>query len=157
MLPFEFIVDGPPVSQQARRRELVREWKQAVRTAAQRLWADELPSADSIVLTIIYFYDTIDMDVDNIPKPISDALNGLAYIDDKQITDCIVRKRDINNELTFENSSQLLTQRWRKGGDFLYVLVGEASPLEVTGVEIYGVPPESTSKSDSGAISEQGI
>ncbi len=110
MLPFEFIVDGPPVSQQARRRELVREWKQAVKDAAQHLWADEqLPSKDFVVLTIIYFYDTIDMDVDNIPKPISDALNGLVYIDDKQITDCIVRKRDTNSELTFKNSSQLLT------------------------------------------------
>jgi Holliday junction resolvase RusA-like endonuclease len=36
-----------------------------------------------IMLTITYFYDSISMDVDNLPKPISDALRGLVYLDDE--------------------------------------------------------------------------
>lgn len=33
------------------------------------------------MLTVTYFYEESGMDVDNIPKPISDALKGLVYID----------------------------------------------------------------------------
>ena len=35
----------------------------------------------------------ISPDWDNVGKIISDALNNIAYVDDKQITDCVVRKR----------------------------------------------------------------
>ena len=74
-LPFEFAIEGPPVSQQARRRELVRQWSRSVRDAALQRWdADASPVAEAIMLTMIYFYNDVPMDVDNIPKPILDAL-----------------------------------------------------------------------------------
>jgi Holliday junction resolvase RusA-like endonuclease len=37
------------------------------------------------------------MDIDNIPKPISDALQGLVYLDDEQVTDVLCRKRNLNS------------------------------------------------------------
>ena len=49
-----------------------------------------------VVLTY-YFKDesrSESLDVDNIPKPILDALSGLVYADDRQITDLVCRKRD---------------------------------------------------------------
>jgi len=74
-LPFEFVIDGPPVSQQARRREKIRQWRDEVRKVAAQNWpAGELPVAGPIMLTITSFYDSASIDVDNIPKPISDAL-----------------------------------------------------------------------------------
>ena len=43
------------------------------------------------------------MDIDNLPKPISDALKGLVYLDDEQVTDIVCRKRNLNRELRVEN------------------------------------------------------
>ena len=36
----------------------------------------------AIVETITYFFDGAALDVDNIPKPILDALKGVVYFDD---------------------------------------------------------------------------
>jgi hypothetical protein len=49
---------------------------------AEQHWpAGELPATGQVMLTVTYFYENeSSMDIDNIPKPISDALKGLAYL-----------------------------------------------------------------------------
>ena len=132
MLPIEFVIDGPPVSQQARRRERVRQWRDTVRRSAEQHWpTEELPVTGPIMLTIMYFYDGVAMDLDNLPKPILDALKGLVYLDDDQITDIVCRKRNRNSDLRLENPSSLLSEGFRRGNEFLYVVVGEAPDQEV--------------------------
>jgi crossover junction endodeoxyribonuclease RusA len=42
------------------------------------------------------------MDIDNLPKPILDALKGLVYLDDTQITDVVCRKRNLHSDLRVE-------------------------------------------------------
>lgn len=131
-LPFEFAIDGPPVSQQARRRELVRQWSRSVRDAALQRWnANASPVAEVIMLTIIYFYNDVPMDVDNIPKPILDALKGLVYVDDSQITDLFCLKRELTDRLQVETESQLLKNYIRRGAHFLYISVESAPNQEV--------------------------
>ena len=131
-LPFEFAIEGPPVSQQARRRELVRQWSRSVRTAALQRWdADASPVAEVIMLTIIYFYNDVPMDVDNIPKPILDALKGLAYLDDSQIIDLLCSKRELTDRLQVESESQLLKNYIRRGAHFIYISAESASNQEV--------------------------
>ena len=39
------------------------------------------------MIAITHFYGGASMDVDNIPKPVLDALEGLVYVDDEQLTD----------------------------------------------------------------------
>ena len=125
MLPFEFVIDGPPVSQQARRREKVRAWKATVRQEAEKYWpAGELPVIHSVMVKITYFYDVVSVDVDNIVKPIQDALVGLVYIDDDQVTDVLSRKRELNG--TFRIESEVLAEGFSRGGEFLYVKIEEA-------------------------------
>ena len=127
MLPFEFIIDGPPVSQQARRRERIHEWIEDVRSVATRYWsAGELPVTGSVMLTITYFYDSVSMDVDNISKPISDALKELVYLDDKQVTDLLCRKRDLNANPRVEAPSALLAEGLTRGNEFLHIVVEDA-------------------------------
>jgi hypothetical protein len=46
MEPFEFIVDGPPVSQQTRRHERLHEWKRIIRAAL--VYEDDLQVSDSV-------------------------------------------------------------------------------------------------------------
>ena len=132
MLPFEFVIDGPPVSQQTRRRERVRQWRDEVRRVAEQYWpAEELPVTGPIMLTITYFYDSISMDVDNLPKPILDALKELVYLDDEQVTDVLCRKRDLNRDLRVENPSSILADGLSRGNEFLYIVVAEAPDQEV--------------------------
>ena len=132
MLPFEFVVDGPPVSQQARRRARVRRWTEEVRRSAAQDWpVGEFPEMGPIMLTIIYFYDTVEIDVDNILKPILDALKGLLYMDDNQITDILCRKRNFNSNLRIENPSSMLVDRFSRGKEFLYIVVEQAPDQEV--------------------------
>jgi Holliday junction resolvase RusA-like endonuclease len=131
-LLFEFVIDGPPVSQQARRRERVRQWRDEVRRAAEQYWpAGELPATSPMMLTITYFYESVLMDIDNIPKPISDALKGLVYLDDEQVTDVVCRKRDLTRSLRIENPSSVLADGLSRGNEFLYIVVEETPDQEV--------------------------
>jgi hypothetical protein len=71
------------------------------------------------------------MDIDNIPKPISDALKGLVYLDDEQVTDVLCRKRDLNSNLRIESPSSVLADGLSRGNEFLYIVVEEAPDQEV--------------------------
>jgi len=125
MLPFEFIVDGPPVSQQARRRDRIDAWKETVRNAAKHYWplGGEPVSAD-VQLKVTYFY--LSTDIDNIVKPIQDAMNGLVYLDDRQITDLIVRKRDLTATLHITRSTPILEEGIAKEHEFLFIEIALA-------------------------------
>lgn len=124
MIPFEFVVEGVPVSLQTKNSQAKFNWKQKVLNEAIGLWKQgDLPSTDKLQVTIIYFYDTIaTIDVDNMLKPIIDALISLIYVDDNQITDVIGRKRKIG-EYIVPNLSPLLTKSLKKSLDFVYVQI----------------------------------
>ena len=83
-------------------------------------------------MTITYFFENVDIDVDNIPKPILDALVGLVYYDDSQVFDIICRKRDRNRDLQIPNASPLLQESLDRPGQFLHISVSEAQSGEVT-------------------------
>ena len=92
--PFEFVVNSHPVSQQARRRSIRDQWVQSVRSHAEQHWpTGENSTNDPVMLTINYVYDRHNIDVDNLPKPILDALKKLVFDDDSQVTDLLCHKR----------------------------------------------------------------
>jgi hypothetical protein len=91
------------------------------------------PSTEEVKATITYFFfDYTPLDVDNIPKPILDALNGLVYADDSQVTDLLCRKRDRSGDLRVTDPSQVLLTRLRGQGSFLHIVVDEAMSQEVS-------------------------
>ncbi|MEH2238016.1 RusA family crossover junction endodeoxyribonuclease [Nostoc sp.] len=130
MTRFEFIVDGPPVSQQARNRgkgNRLEAWKTTVRQEAEKYWSSEQKTATGLVmLQITYFYDSVEIDVDNIVKPIQDAMKGLAYVDDKQVSDLLVRKRNLSGNFRIENMTSTLTEGFVRGNEFLHIVVIDA-------------------------------
>ena len=131
MLPFEFVVDGPPVSQQTKNKKNLQRWKVEVRKEAENSWfSGNLPIAEPIKFSVIYFYSVDAADIDNIAKPMQDALQGLAYFDDKQVTDLLGRKRDLNN-LRVGSVPGILAEGLGRGNPFLYVRIEEASVQEV--------------------------
>ncbi|WP_041430668.1 RusA family crossover junction endodeoxyribonuclease [Synechococcus sp. PCC 6312] len=82
------------------------------------------------MLQIIYFYESIAIDVDNIVKPIQDAIIGLAYIDDDQVTDVLVRKRNLSGKFKVENMTSTLAEGFSRGNEFLHIVVIEAPGQE---------------------------
>jgi Holliday junction resolvase RusA-like endonuclease len=130
-LPLEFAILGPPVSQQARRRDRVRAWIQQVRQRAAAYWGSELPSTEPVMVSITYFFDGVDFDVDNIPKPILDALKGLVYVDDRQVTDLICRKRRHSDDLAMDMDSLPIGDLLIAHGQFLVIQVSDRPVVEV--------------------------
>ena len=130
-IPFDFVIGGPPVSQQARRRNRVREWTRAVRSAAGRGWYAEAPVVGSVAVAITYFYGSDPLDVDNIPKPILDALKGLVYSDDSQVSDLLCRKRDLSEGPRIRNASPALLDFLADAEPVLHISVTESITREV--------------------------
>ncbi len=101
--PFAFVVEGPAVSQQARDTERRNRWKEQVNKAASQKWnADPLPTSSPIAVTITYFTKRDPgeaRDVDNLAKPILDAMKGIVYCDDEQVSDLICRIRGLETKL----------------------------------------------------------
>lgn len=93
-------------------------------------WQAE-PFAGEVMIGITYYFTGESLDVDNMPKPILDALTGLVYEDDGQITDLVCRKRDRNRDLQFENPSPVLLETLGRFDQFLHIMITEASSLEV--------------------------
>ena len=83
-----------------------------------------------VVLT--YFYDDGAPDVDNLAKPVLDALKGLVFIDDEQVTDLSVRKRNLSGNLRVDDATPIMAAGFDFGSPFLHVVVREAPGQEVT-------------------------
>ena len=96
-----------------------------------RAWDAEPPLDGEVMVVITYYFKGESLDVDNMPKPILDALNGLVYADDCQITDLVCRKRDRNRDLQFENPSSVLVETLGRSEQFLHITVANARSLEV--------------------------
>lgn len=131
MIPFEFIIPGPPVSQQTRRRQRLLEWKTVVRQAAEVRWPEgDTPFDGMLEIRITYYYESDAPDVDNIIKPIQDALEGLVYVDDSQVVNARSRKRDIDGSFRIRGISGLVAEAFSRGEDFLHVKIVEPEDLE---------------------------
>ena len=83
------------------------------------------------MVVITYYFKGESLDVDNMPKPILDALKGLVYADDDQVTDLVCRKRDRDRDLQFENPSSVLVETLGRSEQFLHITVANAPSLEV--------------------------
>ena len=67
MLPFEFTIEGPPVSQQTRRRDRLPPWRAAIRYAAEKRWmSGDAPVEQGVSVEITHFFVGAPGDVDNI-------------------------------------------------------------------------------------------
>lgn len=131
MLPFEFIIEGPPVSQQTRNRSRLRNWKNRVRLVAQRKWASgNPPTQEEIEIKITYFFEDVSPDVNNISKPIQDSLEGLIFENDSQIVNLTCRKRSINGSFRIRGMSQELANGFVIGSDFIHIRISAPTDME---------------------------
>jgi Holliday junction resolvase RusA-like endonuclease len=129
MLPFEFVVIGKPISHQTKDRKRVQAWKELVRSVAENYWQGNAPLGDFLQVIITHYYEAVAgdesgvPDSDNIVKPIRDALNGIIYVDDYQITDFTSRRRNLNGSFRVRGISPALAEGFSKGEEFIHIRV----------------------------------
>jgi crossover junction endodeoxyribonuclease RusA len=126
----EFVVMGTPMSAQASS-EARRLWRERVRERAAAVAGDEPPLLDAVVLRVAYFYvGAPAADLDNIVKPIQDALQGIAYDDDIAVIDLIASMRPKDGSDLIPMSPVLATG-FAGNSDFVYIAVQRSSVVEV--------------------------
>lgn len=84
-------------------------------------------------MRIAYFHvDSAVGDLDNIVKPIQDALKGIAYADDSQVVDLVASmRRKGSTDLRPLTLTPLLADGFSGGSDFVHVVVDRSSRIEV--------------------------
>ena len=128
---FEFVVQGPPFSVNIAKKQPKkhRDWKNTVGNAARSQWAAEervarVPTLLPVEVLITTFYTTIEIDVDNVIKPILDALKGIVYANDSQVYKVTSEKvKRVDEEAEIEMTNPLLSEAVKKYREFVYIAV----------------------------------
>jgi len=132
MSPFEFLIPQRPVSQQTRRRERLREWREFVAGHARvAIEEGRTLATQPVAIRLLYLYAEAALDADNILKPIQDALIGVVLEDDTIVTDVEIRRRWLGTTFTINAVSPTLAAGLELGGEFVYVAVSDAPPQDV--------------------------
>lgn len=123
MIPFEFTIKGPPISHQAKSASR-RRWQAAVAAAAvAKVQQGNTPTTDDVAIYITYYFEGDTPDVDNIIKPIQDALIGIVYVDDAQVVRAVSSKTRIDGSFTIRGASAELLLAFANRDAFVHIQV----------------------------------
>ena len=89
------------------------------------------PLAGRVRLRVTHYYEIPVGDMDNIRKPIQDALQGIAYFNDRQISDATDRRFDINGSFVVRWWSPRLGMAFSVGRPFVHIEVWADPDQEV--------------------------
>lgn len=125
IFPLEFFVPATPISLGASSASRER-WKAEVAVCARRRisqitelsWLDERPLS-----AFLYYFSAVPMegDIDNIVKPILDALIGVAYPNDRVIERVLVQKFEPDVDWSFDKPSEILVQALETSAPVVYI------------------------------------
>ena len=121
--PLEFLVAGTPVSLSAKRRESVDQWKARVIDATRAVLPEAHFATEGPVAATLFYFPAAEMagDIDNIVKPVLDALGKHIYIDDRQVHRVLVQKFEPGNVFEFGTPSPTLQDALNIAKPVLYV------------------------------------
>jgi crossover junction endodeoxyribonuclease RusA len=125
---FEMLIKRRPVSVQTKNNANIQAWIEEVRRQAKKQWNRPAPLADeAFILTVVFLYESDPIDVDNIIKPIQDALNKVVYPDDQLITDVHSHRRLISDTLSFAGLPAILATAIKNQKECVYLQVKAGS------------------------------
>ena len=129
--PLEFIVRGTPVSVQAARTRSKEGWKQRVKAASYDALPEGHFSTEVPISVTLFYFPVTEMqgDVDNIVKPILDALSKHIYNDDRQVERVWVQKFEPGRIFQFARPSEVLLEALNGEKPLLFIRVGD-NPTE---------------------------
>lgn len=134
LFPIEFLVSGTPISAQAKLARSRDDWKRRVREASsEALPADHWAAEGRIAATLYFFPDRpMQGDIDNIVKPVLDALARHIYLDDRQVERVVVQKFEPEHAFPFASPSERLNEALSGGKPTLYVRISDDPFEELT-------------------------
>lgn len=101
---------------------MLRRWKDAVAAAATAAWPpSQQPYFEDVELRVTQYSERRIADRDNLIKPIQDALQSIAYLNDRQVTDSTSNWRSINGAFVVRFVSRPLALAFSEGKEFLHV------------------------------------
>lgn len=107
-------------------------WQGRIREECLSCWAGGcIP--DGIVLRVTHYCETALGDLDNLLKPIQDALQGVVYANDRQIRDVVVNRRDINGSYRVRFMSPRLAAAFCNGSQFIHIRLWKSPDQEDLG------------------------
>lgn len=129
LFPLEFFIESVPISLGASTRSKDR-WRETVFEMARRRQreTDEFGFIDErpLAVTIYYFASApIEGDIDNILKPILDALIGIAYPDDSVVERVVSQKFEPDVDWVFAAPSDQLAAALDKDAPVVYIRVDD--------------------------------
>ena len=121
--PLEFIVEGTAVSLQAARRESIDRWKARIVDASRPVLPQGHFAADAPLAITLFYFPAAEMqgDIDNIVKPILDALSRHIYMDDRQIQRILIQKFEPEKVFEFGSPTTVLQDALNRSKPLLYI------------------------------------
>jgi crossover junction endodeoxyribonuclease RusA len=133
MIPFEFLIPKRPVSLQTRNRQNLQAWKEYVRGEATKIWPKNTPPLDKLDLRCSMVYicgEDSPADIDNIIKPIQDALVGVVFIDDFLVVSVDSHRRAMTDPFDVAALPELLMSGVVSGSECVYVKISLAEKIQ---------------------------
>ena len=129
-MEFEFLIPIRPVSHQTKSRANLQRWKSYVRDLAIGVWTGPICCEPGLEMKLIYLSNENPVDVDNIIKPIQDALIGVIYLEDALVTDVESHRRPIKGTFDITHFPTLLIEALLSNHECVYVSVARSKALE---------------------------
>ncbi|HET9504056.1 MAG TPA: hypothetical protein VFO93_10975 [Hymenobacter sp.] len=126
----EFLLARRPISHQSKDATKRQRWKEYVALTAQAAWGAQAAIAIPCQLTLVYFCGELPADIDNIIKPIQDALVGIVYADDIYITDVDSHRRPLTATFDYNRLPALVLPAITSFQECVYVRVSSAQSIE---------------------------
>jgi len=128
---FEMLIPRRPVSLQSKNAENRQAWKDFVYGRARQAWKGGAPVCDQFLrFTLVYLCNDAPADIDNIIKPIQDALVGVVYADDFLISDVDAHRRFLSDNNDITELPGVLMDGIACGQEGVYIRVSLSETLE---------------------------
>lgn len=126
---FELLLPRRPVSHQSKNKINKKAWQDYIYGRAFSIWKQNPISKGSLKFTVVYLCESDPCDINNVIKPIQDALNSLVYADDSLIWDVTGHMRLLSGLIDTANLPVQLSDAIAQGIECVYIRVIESSEL----------------------------
>lgn len=128
MILFEYLIKKRPASVQSDGKTA---WKEKLAKSFQQKWRSKSLITYPVRFSIVYLCDkNCKTDVDNIIKPIQDALNKVVIQDDFQIIDVDAHRRLFSEPIDATKLPELLRQGLLRSDECVYVQLSLPKDLD---------------------------
>ncbi|MGI8933571.1 MAG: RusA family crossover junction endodeoxyribonuclease [Phormidesmis sp.] len=126
---FELLLPRKPVSYQAKNSKNKQARKDYIYGRAFSDWKQSPIAAGALKFTVVYLCQSDPCDINNIIKPIQDALNSLVYADDGLIWDVTGHMRLLSDPIDIVGLPSQLAEAVIQETECVYIRVTESSGL----------------------------